>query len=319
MQLHSRLILRRNCRFVLVPRQQYHPQRRYRPIPVIELSPDMANSNGSEAGAAVSADTRALLRTQFLDQPATKHPERWDDLWQRNLTPWDRSGPSEALRDAITLKHAAAFGQPSATQEKRKRALVPGCGRGYDVLLLAALGYDAYGLDASATAIAAAEQYRAASGDDPLYAAQNPAVGRGQAKFLYGDFFDDSWLAETSGGAFDVIFDYTFLCALPPELRPRWAARLSGLLATEGRLVCLEWPLGKPPSEGGPPHGLTSDLYIELFRRPGEEVRYDDAGKVVAGESSASATALVREAHYQPERTHAAGKDKDFVSIWKHV
>lgn len=264
------------------------------------------------------ADDRAILRQQFQDQPGDKHPERWDDLWKRSLTPWDRKGPSLALKDAVT-QH---LDSPLREDGTRKRAFVPGCGRGYDVLLLASLGYDTYGLDASETAIEAAKKNQAEEGESEAYAAHSIDVGKGTVKFMLNDFFKNDFYADTNGrGDFDLIFDYTFLCALPPELRSPWAKRMSELLAPTGRLVCLEWPLGKPPREGGPPHGLTSELYVRLFEKPGEEVEYDGEG-VVAGasaETERSKSALVRVEHFQPERTHEAGKGKDYVSIWKHV
>jgi hypothetical protein len=84
-------------------------------------------------------------------------------------------------------------------------------GRGYDVLLLASLGYDCYGLDASETAIEAARKLKAASKDDERYAAHDPKVGPGESKFLLRDFFKDDFLAESNGGDFDLIFDYTFV------------------------------------------------------------------------------------------------------------
>lgn len=155
--------------------------------------------------------------------------------------------------------------------------------------------------------------------NDEIYAANDPAVGRGETKFILSDFFKDEFFPETNGGGFDLIFDYTFLCALPPELRPPWAKRMSELLAPAGRLVCLEWPLGKDPKEGGPPHGLTSNLYAQLFLRPGEDVKYAETGVVAADPSvEKSDNALVRVAHYMPERTHEAGKNMDYVSIWEH-
>lgn len=186
-------------------------------------------------------------------------------------------------------------------------------------MLLASLGYDTYGLDASETAIAAANKLKTETWNDEIYAAHDPSIGRGETKFLMHDFFKDDFLSETKGGKFDLIFDYTFLCALPLELRPPWAKRMSELLGPDGRLVCLEWPLGKDPKEGGPPHGLTSNLYEQLFLRPGEEVKYAESGTVAADQSvEKSDAALVRMAHFMPKRTHEAGKDKDYVSIWKH-
>lgn len=274
------------------------------------------NDMSSDQKTVVSA-----LRQQFLNQPAETHTKHWEDLWEKRTTPWDRNGPSLALKDTVTGKRDR-FGSPfkDAVQQQRKKALVPGCGRGYDVLLLASLGYDCYGLDASHTAIDAALQHQKEFGNDEQYAACDAEVGSGQTRFLVGDFFKDDFLSETNGRDFDLVFDYTFLCALSPEMRPAWAARMSELLSSTGHLICLEWPLGKSPQEGGPPHGLTSNLYVELFKNPGQDVKYDPTGIIVedpgAGQNS---LALVRVAHEMPQRTHEAGKGKDYVGIWQHA
>jgi hypothetical protein len=61
---------------------------------------------------------------------------------------------------------------------------------------------------------------------------------------------------------------------------------------------------------------------VELFKRPGEELRYDEEGKVVVEEKPESDKALVRVAYWKPARTHQVGiikgEVKDWVSVWKH-
>lgn len=42
---------------------------------------------------------------------------------------------------------------------EKPKALVPGCGRGYDVCEMAKRGYDALGLDIAPTAVKAASEY----------------------------------------------------------------------------------------------------------------------------------------------------------------
>lgn len=313
-----------------------------------------------------SSETRSELQKTFQGRPAAQHISGWDDLWKKSLTPWDRAGPSQALRDAILSQNQNLFGSPikklattttttgqqQQQQQQRKKALVPGCGRGYDVLSLASLGYDTFGLDGSENAILAARKLEEEeiSCESDVYRLGDPLVGKGKVQFIIGDFFHEDFLtAITSTNTtthgddintipttkFDLIFDYTFLCALPRELRPTWAKRMSELLAPDGFLVCLEWPLQKSPKEGGPPHGLSAELYEELLRKPGQEVEYDDddddgEGYVVvsAGDSTTSGggggdgrakNALVRLERYRPSRTHEAGKDSDFISIWKRA
>jgi hypothetical protein len=102
-------------------------------------------------------------------------------------------------------------------------------------------------------------------------------------------------------------------------MRPAWALRQSQLLAPHGKLICLEFPTYKDPLTGGPPFGLTPETYVQHLGHPGETVPYDEHGHV---ESSVpreiNSTALVRVAHWQPERTHEIGKGTDWISVWRH-
>lgn len=61
---------------------------------------------------------------------------------------------------------------------RRKKALIPGCGRGYDVLLFASHGYDAYGLDVSQTAVNACQELDKEQGDDAMkYPVKDVKIG----------------------------------------------------------------------------------------------------------------------------------------------
>lgn len=97
---------------------------------------------------------------------------------------------------------------------------------------------------------------------------------------------------------------------------------MSQLLSPTGVLICLEFPTYKNPKAGGPPWALPSSVHVELLKRPGEEIQYDEEGKVVVTERPESETALVRIAHWKPERTHKVGiidgEVTDRVSVWRH-
>jgi len=254
--------------------------------------------------------------------PAGARTEDWDVMWQNKFTPWDRSEPNPALVDALNEK-SDIINPPSTGSDatRRKRVLVPGCGRGYDVLLFASHGYDAYGLDVSQTAVDACRELDEEQGEDAIrYPFRDMRLGRGSRHFLAADFFKNELASHTNGGNFDIIYDYTFLCALPPDLRPRWSKQMSKLLAPDGSLVCLEGPLTKPPKAGGPPHGLSSELYTQLFKQPGMDVTYTDDGYVAPDERCLDqSSGLVRVAQWSPARTHSIGEGTDMISIWKHA
>lgn len=149
------------------------------------------------------------LQAAFQDADVSAHGPKWDALWRESFTPWDRGGPSLALADLVREK--PDLFPASAKGGTRGAALVPGCGRGYDVLLLAALGYDVVGLDYSGEAVreaAANEQSVREGKNKEVY--DGISVGeRGTVTWVQGDFFDDAWLERVGRKQFDVIFDYT--------------------------------------------------------------------------------------------------------------
>jgi len=201
------------------------------------------------------------------------------------------------------------------------------------------------GLDVSAASVQEAEENERAQAlaKDEMYA---PRRGeKGTVKWVVGDFFAGGKDAVVEEGGFDLIYDYTvgpsflyrsiakgltvvqFFCALPPEARHRWAKRMSELLRPEtGLLVCLEWPLTKAPSTGGPPWGLTPETYVAHLNHPGTELEYTVSGVPVPAlpELPSPTRALRRLAHIKPSRTHKSGYDEagnvtDFISVWGHA
>lgn len=101
---------------------------------------------------------------------------------------------------------------------------------------------------------------------------------------------------------------------------------MSELLSPDGgRLVCLEWPLTKPASTGGPPWGVTAEAYAAHLSHPGEDLAYDESGLVASSvPKTPSPSALDRLGRFKPTRTHKAGCDAegnvlDFISVWAHL
>ncbi|CAI4215195.1 unnamed protein product [Parascedosporium putredinis] len=251
---------------------------------------------------AIMNPAAEAIASTFRDVPPESHGPMWETLWTRNLTPWDRAGPSMPLHDLLADKSellgAAAPGNKG--RQGRKTALVPGCGKGHDVLLLSSWGYDVVGLDLAETALKEARENAEAVKNDEAYKLQD-----GHSKF-------------------DLIFDFTFSCALPMPLRPKWAARQAELLGPEGRLVILQFPNGKPLSLQGPPWGVNSDMYLALLSRPGEEIDIDEDGQVRHPDKIERAEGGLRRVDlYAPKRTHTIGVAEDGtitdrVSIWAH-
>lgn len=183
----------------------------------------------------------------FQGKELGEHGDVWDHVWKAKQTSWDRGGPSMALHETLNeypelfdgrhpdlqqlgdlvghgLGHeaASASGATAPPERKRKKALVPACGRGYDAVLLAyVFGYDVYALDISKEALVQANAYLSglqeafsglSQGPDnfPFWVA-NRAKDPGHVKYVLGDFFTDQWMkdVDVEGETFDLIFDYT--------------------------------------------------------------------------------------------------------------
>lgn len=89
----------------------------------------------------------ASLQVDHSDRPSSPYVRK------QKVTPWDKNGPQPAL---VELLETEASRQLLPTQGT---ALVPGCGTGYDVVLLARQGLVVTGLDISETAKAAADRF----------------------------------------------------------------------------------------------------------------------------------------------------------------
>ncbi|KAJ5679661.1 TPMT family [Penicillium macrosclerotiorum] len=269
------------------------------------------------------------MQAHMAQYKGDRYVDGWASLWDKgdNL-PWDRGFPNPALEDALVQRRATIGGpiaQDAQNKSYRRKALVPGCGRGVDVLLLASFGYDAYGLEYSPAAVEACKKEE--SENHSWYRVRDQTIGQGKVTFVQGDFFDDAWLEKIGVplNGFDVIYDYTFFCALNPAMRPKWALRHTQLLAPSpaGNLICLEFPRHKDPLAAGPPYASPSEAYVEHLSHPGEEITYNDKGLVKQDPLRApSKNGLERVAYWQPERTHEAGQGKDGaifdrVSIWR--
>ena len=159
----------------------------------------------------------ARLQEHF-DAPHATHPDRWHQLWVAgDFLPWDRGTSNPAIIDLLDQKKDVigdSFVQDedaSTGDKRRKRALVPGCGRGYDVMVLASYGYDAYGLEVSEKAVNLCIDYEKESGDK--YPAKDEKVGKGKCTFVKGDVFNNEWNKDlVPNGTFDLIYDYTVSC-----------------------------------------------------------------------------------------------------------
>lgn len=166
----------------------------------------------------------------------------WEEHWQNADTPWDLGGSPPALTEAL---RSGLLPTPAGS-----RALVPGCGSGWDVFTLAEAGFNTTGLEIAPTAAAKV----------------NAAIeerGLPNARCDVADFF--SWEPEP----FDLMWDYTFCCAIDPEQRPAWAKQVAAIIRPGGILAALLFPQQRITPEGAP-HPLPPEE-IEALLRPNFE------------------------------------------------
>ncbi|KAE8384562.1 S-adenosyl-L-methionine-dependent methyltransferase [Aspergillus alliaceus] len=122
---------------------------------------------------------------------------------------WDRGMPSPALIDILEGRQDLL--NPFTADRRRKRALVPGCGKGYDAVMLALHGFDVFGLEVSETGAEVAREYARAEFQSPkeynFGSSSSSGVEAGQVAIIQGDFFKKEWKNRVR---FDLIYDYMF-------------------------------------------------------------------------------------------------------------
>ncbi|KAI1391613.1 S-adenosyl-L-methionine-dependent methyltransferase [Hypoxylon trugodes] len=263
----------------------------------------------------MAMDPHAQVPTQLISHFSSG----WIELWDSDQTHfWDRGKPSPALIDWLESQPEVLPLHPN----RKLTALVPGCGKGYDVVMLALHGIDVYGLELSRKGVEISEAYAKAELARPSsynFAIENetgPLTSViGNAKFLEGDFFKTNWekrVAIDGFQGFDLIYDYTFLCALLPEMRMDWGRRMSELLSPDGVLVCLEFPLHKDLKLPGPPWGVKG-VYWNILSQGGDGIIDEET----ASEEGQLQGKFKRMTYFKPARMYENGKGTDMFSVWK--
>ncbi len=172
----------------------------------------------------------------------------WQNRYSKLDTPWDAG--------AITTPLKVYFDQLTDTTTK---ILIPGCGNAYEAEYLHNKKFTNVYIADIATA--------------PLlkFKSNNPFFP--VSHILHEDVFK---LDET----FDLIVEQTFLCALHPSERNKYARRMAKSLSKNGKLVGLLFDM--PLSENGPPFGGNTLLYKSLLSPYFEEVSISECYNSIA-------------------------------------
>ncbi len=161
--------------------------------------------------------TREDFETYYADKP-----------------PWDIGRPQPAF---LALAQAGAI---------RGRVLDVGCGTGEHVLMAAAMGLDATGVDVASTAIEIAE-------------------GKAQERGLSARFLVCDALQLTSLNAqFDTVLDCGLFHILKDDNRPRFADSLRAVMKPGGRYFMMCYSDRQPGDRG--PRRVTQDEIRDSFK-----------------------------------------------------
>jgi len=151
-------------------------------------------------------------------------PDFWDTRYRDGVTPWDAGRVPPGL--VRWLKK-----EPGG-----RRVLIPGCGSGYEVQHFADHGDRVLGIDFS-----------------------EPALSRARKLALpvrLADFFALDELP------FDLVYERTFLCALPRSRWPEWSERMPKMVRPGGLLAGFFF---FDDNERGPPFGIAMTRLHELL------------------------------------------------------
>lgn len=178
------------------------------------------------------------------------NPDFWHQRWRRGELGWHEDGFNRHLAE-----HWPGLGVAPAA-----RVFVPLCGKSLDLLWLAGRGHRVVGVEISEMA---AEVFCEENGLSPTVTDEPPfrRYAMDEIEILVGDFFDliPAHLADVGA-----VYDRASLIALPPAMRPRYAAHLASLLAADVRslLITLDYDSTRM---SGPPFAVADEEVRALF------------------------------------------------------
>jgi SAM-dependent methyltransferase len=171
------------------------------------------------------AGHRHVLPPWFTPNPESVPETFWTQIYQSETAGWEFGHESVVLRDVLPQ-----------IKIPRSRILVLGCGSGHDAAFFAKAGHMVTGVDLSSYAIAEAQKNYGEIKD---------------LRFVQGDVFSppQNWR-----GQFDIVFEHTCYCAIPPERRTELVRIWRQLLVERGNLLGVFFARDK---QKGPPWGGT--------------------------------------------------------------
>jgi hypothetical protein len=157
-------------------------------------------------------------------------PDFWSQRYASGSTPWQLDRVPARVETFIR------------TLPPQRSILMPGCGQDYRTI-------DAFGRSG----------HRVTAIDfSPIAVAVTTKALAGSTAIVLGDFF----ACDFNGARFDLIYERTFLCSLPPQLWKDYAARVAQLLRPDGALAGFFF---YGDESEPPPYPLTEHTANEIF------------------------------------------------------
>lgn len=182
-------------------------------------------------------DATFATRPLYEELPDIAQSDWWSELYRTGDTRWDSGGPHHLMDLLIPPMKLT-----------RLRVLVLGCGAGHDAAWWEKRGHIVTGVDFSDEALSRARE---------LYGESETL------RWVKGDVFQ---LPQNWTSRFDVIFENTMFCAVPPERREDLVRTWWRLLSPRGRVVGFALVMDKL---FGPPYGTSEwELRQRLLEAP---------------------------------------------------
>lgn len=175
---------------------------------------------------SVSFGDRVLhLKPCFDETEGAEAPAWWSEIYRSGHLKWDLGAEHPLLDELIPpLKFT------------RSRVLVLGCGQGHDAAWWEKRGHIVTAVDFSTEAISKAKE---------LY---------GESATLKWHVLDAFQLPQNWTSSFDIVFEHTMYCAIPPHRRTELCKAWWRVLSPRGRVLGIVPTMDKPI---GPPYGGT--------------------------------------------------------------
>ena len=186
-----------------------------------------------------------------MKSDGVENPDFWEERFQAGRTPWDLGGVPSQLKRWLDSRR-----EPGSV-------LIPGCGSGWEIRAFEQSGWKVTAVDFSRTAV---EQARSVS--------KHP-----RSQILLGDFFT----CNLGAGTFDVVYERTFLCSMPPIRRNAYRERIAQVLGPGGLLIgYFLYGMGKEPPPF-PIEDVPSSCFLTQSFELDEDMDSPDALPLFAG------------------------------------